>query len=119
MRYLFGDSTPFPLPFDFLRTLEAFMAAGTRVVQAEHRAQKLANDAFAARIERAQGIEKVVELHGTVLGALDESVTLKHPLTVEYAKKLTQRATGLLNEQRAGVDEANERDDVRVAAERE
>jgi len=119
MRYLFGDSTPFPLPFDFLRTLEAFMAAGTRVVQAEHRAQKVASGAFAARIERAQGLEKVVKLHGTILGALDESVTPNHPLAAEYAKKLTQRAAGLLNEQRAGIDEANERDDDRVVAERE
>lgn len=119
MRYLFGDSTPFPLPFDFLRTLEAFMAAGTRVVQAEHHAQKAANNAFSARIERAQGLEKVAHLHASALSALDESVRPKHALAAEYAKKLTQRATGLLNELRAGVDEANERDDTAATAERE
>jgi hypothetical protein len=119
MRYLFGDSTPFPLPFDFLQTLEAFMTAGTRIVQLEHHAQKLADEAFSARIERAQGLEKAQQLHGSVLTALDESLVPKHALAVEYAKKLTQRATGLLNEQRTAVEEANERDDARVVAERE
>jgi hypothetical protein len=119
MRYLFGDSTPFPLPFDFLRTLEAFMEAGTRVIQLDHRAQRLADEAFSARIERAQGLEKAVQLHSTVLAAIAESGAPTHALAAEYAKKLTQRATGLLNEQRNSVDEANERDDARVSAERD
>jgi hypothetical protein len=119
MRFLFGDSTPFPLPFDFLRTLEAFMTAGTRVVQLEHRAQKLADEAFSARLDRAQGLEKVDELHAKVLGSLDQAGAPRHPLAAEYAKKLTQRATGLLNEQRTSAEESNERDDIRVATERE
>src|SRR6185503_7300875 len=32
MRFLYGDSTPFPLGYNFLATLEAFMAASTRMV---------------------------------------------------------------------------------------
>ena len=35
MRYLYGDSAPFPHSFNFLSTLEAFMAAAARIVQLE------------------------------------------------------------------------------------
>ena len=41
MRFLFGDSTPFPLGYNFLATLEAFMASATRIVQLENESTAL------------------------------------------------------------------------------
>jgi hypothetical protein len=119
MTYLFGDSTPFPLPFDFLRTLEAFMIAGTRVVVLEHRAQTLADETLAARKERAQGLETLVELHQMVLLSLGESAVPQHPYTVDYAKRLTEQAVTLADEKRRSVKECDDEEEARVRRERE
>lgn len=119
MKYLFGDSTPFPLPFDFLRTLEAFMTAGTRVILAEYRAQKLVDDAFSARLERTQSLEALDQLHASVLRSLDASTVAKNPIVLDYAKKLSGRAASLLKEQQDRVDEANSRNAAQAQAERE
>jgi hypothetical protein len=119
MKYLFGDSTPFPLPFDFLRTLEAFMTAGTRVVLAEYRAQKLVDDAFSARLERTQHLEALDQLHASVLRTLDASTVAKNPIVLDYAKKLSGRAASLLKEQQDRVEEANSRNAAQAEAERE
>ena len=42
MRFLYGDSAPFPLGYNFLATLEAFMTAATRIVQLEADTRELA-----------------------------------------------------------------------------
>jgi hypothetical protein len=117
MRYLFGDSSPFPLPFDFLRTLEAFMAAGTRVVLLEHRVRKLSEETFAAQRERAKGVETLGRFHDTVLRSLGEGLVPQHPYAIEYAQRLAERAVSLVAEQRHGVQEADDRGEARMRSE--
>lgn len=119
MRYLFGDSTPFPLPFDFLRTLEAFMVAGTRVILLDHRAQALADEALAARKERAQGLETLAALHQSVHRSLRERSVPQHPYTIDYATRLTEQAVNLFHERRRIVKASDEEDDARARAERQ
>ncbi len=74
MKFLYGDSVPFPLGFDFLATLGAFMKAATRVVMLDQSARK---DASAAR-ERAEEREAEAEslrfMHEALVRALDEAL---------------------------------------------
>ena len=119
MRYLFGDSTPFPLPFDFLRTLEVFVTAGTRVVLLEHRARELAGETFAAHHDRGHGLDALAKFHDAVLRTLDGGMAPRHALVVEYAERLGGHATSLMHELRQRVREADDGDAVRIRSERD
>jgi hypothetical protein len=119
MRYLFGDSTPFPLPFDFLRTLEAFMIAGTRVVLLEHRAQAVADKTVTAKKEHAQRLEALSDLHKTVLQSLSAPSAQANPYTADYTKRLTEHATSLFQEQRRSVKELDDEQATQVRSERD
>lgn len=118
MGYLFGDSTPFPLPFDFLRTLEVFMTAGTRVVLLEHQARKLAEERILAHADRTKGLDALERFHELVLRGIDGAAMPKHPYAVEYARRLAETATSLLSEQRRDVQVAHEKDAAQTADER-
>ena len=117
MRYLFGDSTPFPLPFDFLRTLEAFMTAGTRVILLEHRGRKLSEETLAAQQERAKGLETLSLFHEAQMRSLGEPLVPKHPYAVEYALRLAERGQSLVAEQRRSVQESDDRGEARIRSE--
>jgi hypothetical protein len=119
MRYLFGDSTPFPLPFDFLRTLEAFMAAGTRVVLLENQAQQAAAEALDAQKERADGLATLSGFHDTVLQCLSGAGMPQHPFAFEYSQRVGEHAMGLVKDRRRRVQEADDADAAKVRAERE
>jgi hypothetical protein len=119
MRYLFGDSTPFPLPFDFLRTLEAFVSAGTRVVLLEHEARAVAADAFSAQRERAEGLEALGRFHAAVLQSFAGAALPQHPYAFEYTQRLAEHAALLVDERRRVVQEADGADAARVRSERE
>jgi hypothetical protein len=118
MRYLFGDSTPFPLPFDFLRTLEAFMTAGTHVVLLEHRARQLAEERLLAQGDRTKGLEALERFHDSVLWNVKGAVVPQHPYAADYARRLVESAISLVSEQRRDVQEAHDRDAARTADER-
>ena len=117
MRYLFGDSTPFPLPFDFLRTLDAFMSAATRVVLLEHQARKLSEETFTQQQARAKGLETLGRFHETVLRTFSEAVMPQHPYAVAYAQRMAERAVSLVTEQRRAVQEADDQGEARLRAE--
>ena len=57
MRFLYGDSAPFPLGYNFLATLEVFMTAATRVVQLESESRELARHAEDLAAGRIKGLE--------------------------------------------------------------
>ena len=117
MRYLFGDSTPFPLPFDFLRTLEAFMSAATRVVLLEHQARKLSEETFTKQQTRAKGLEVLSRFHDTVLRSFSEGAMPQHDFAIAYAQRMAERAVALVTEQRRAVQEADDQGEARLRAE--
>lgn len=118
MRYLFGDSTPFPLPFDFLRTLEVFMIEGSRVVLLEHRVESLAIDSRVAQNERAKGFEALAELHQKVSRSLNNALA-EHPYAAEYKRRMTDHASSLMQEKRREVKDASDAEEAQIRSERE
>ena len=132
MRYLFGDSTPFPLTFDFLATLDAFVECAGHVVRldAESRQQeKKAREDAALRVRSIDGIER---FHQTVLRAMREtSMRSLDREVIDYAASVTDYATRYVEDMKVtssgktdrevaqlNIDVQRRREESRVAIER-
>jgi hypothetical protein len=134
MVFLFGDSSPFPLDFNFLATLEKFMASATRVVMLEAENHSKSSDVVEHAAERAQAVEAVEQLHSKLMRALEGAMgnpdpgpsgtlTLElgdlHPACVAYAKKIRDLANRLVEEQRLTEKQLNEAEANSVKSTRE
>jgi hypothetical protein len=111
MRFLFGDSAPFPLGYNFLATLEAFMTAATRIVQLDHDSRAAARQNEAVAAGRAKGLEALEQFHAIVMRAVqDTAQKVQHAHAMEYAQKVGEFASHYVDSHRAGAVVANERE---------
>jgi hypothetical protein len=111
VRYLYGDSSPFPYGYDFLATLESFMTTASRVVQLATNARKVEAAADQALVERMKGLEEIEQFHLSTVEALQEAARdLMNPLVREYAGRVIESAVRVLAEHKARVQDANERE---------
>ncbi len=133
MRYLYGDSVAFPLQFNFLATLEVFMASTTRVVMLEAETQKQTVKANLASQARVQAIEAVEGLHEKAMRAIADALDASNagprgtmviedpalapsPLVVDYTQRLMAFAERFIEEQRATARQASEREIAELLA---
>ncbi len=106
MRYLYADSTPFPLAFDFLAGLERLLLHGGRIaaLQAEIEQLDTEREMDAAITARAlEGVDRWVEEAKTALQTADIASEDAGPL----AESLSERLQKLID-QLAGETEAAE-----------
>lgn len=111
MRYLFGDSTPFPLTFDFLSTLDAFVLCAGQVVRldAESRAEEKRVREEASM--RARSVDGVDRFHQTVLRAMREtSMRSVDREVIDYATTVTDYATRYVEDMRASSSAKTDRE---------
>lgn len=133
MRYLYGDSVDFPLQFNFLATLEVFMASATRVVMLEAETQKQASKAALASQGRVQSIEAVEKLHEMAMRSIGDALDASSagprgtmviedpehapsPMVIEYTKQLMAFAERFLEGQRALAKQATEQESAELLA---
>ncbi len=115
MRYLYGDSTPFPLGYNFLTTLEAFMAASTRIVQLDVEGSVLAKQRDEVAQNRVKGLEALEQFHNVVMRAVqDTAQKVQHQHALEYARVVAEYATHYIEEHRRNTLAANERESLQV-----
>ncbi|HVH40916.1 MAG TPA: hypothetical protein VM925_01195, partial [Labilithrix sp.] len=115
MRYLYGDSSPFPLGYDFLATLEAFMTASTRIVQLEVEAEVVAKQRDDIAQNRVKGLEALEQFHNVVMGAVqDTAQKVHHQHALQYARAVADYATQFIEEHRKGTLAANEREALQL-----
>jgi hypothetical protein len=111
MRYLFGDSSPFPLHYNFLATLESFIIAAAKAaeLEAQYRAAfAVASEAAQSRTKAVEGLER---FHQVVMHALrDSSSRSLEALTLEYARQLAEQAARIVDNARATADATNDRE---------
>ena len=111
MRYLYGDSAPFPLHYNFLSTLEIFVGAAARAVELDalsRAAQKTATEAATLRAHSVEGLER---FHAVVMRALrDTSSRSLEPLTISYAHQLSDNASRIVDEARRSASQSSERE---------
>lgn len=121
MRFLFGDSTPFPLGYNFLATLESFMATATRIVQLENETTTTRRSADETATNRVKGLEALEQFHNVVMRAVqDTAQKVHHAHALEYAQRVAEFASGYVEEHKRAALAANERESMalRIEADR-
>lgn len=115
MKFLYGDSAPFPLNVNFLSTLEAFMTSATRVVEMELRTQTALSDANEGVKGRSRISERLEHFHGNVLNAVSSAALdlapsdQALPEVREYTQRVAEFAVSILEEQKRAHIAQNER----------
>lgn len=118
MRFLYGDSTPFPLGFNFLATLEAFMAAATRLVQLEQESSALARQTDETALARQRGLEALEAFHNVVMKAVgDTAQKVQHAHALDYARRVGDYAAQYVDEHRRTVQAATDQEQAHVVSE--
>lgn len=111
MRYLYGDSQPFPLGYNFLGFLESFMAAATRIVELDGSIKKAVSDADEAARTRQHGIDSLEMFHTELMRALTEaSADTQHVLTLGYSRQIHEFAVRLMEETKRNALAQNDAD---------
>lgn len=114
MRFLYGDSSPFPLDYNFLATLEVFMTAATRIVQLELEAQELAQKRTVDADLRVRGLDALDQFHAIVMRAVqDTAQKVQHAEALEYARQVGAFASRYVEEHRRETLAANDQDALR------
>jgi hypothetical protein len=120
MRFLYGDSAPFPLGYNFLATLEVFMTAATRIVQLETDSRELTRQAEELAAGRVKGLEALDQFHTVVMRAVqDTAQKVQHAHALEYAHKVAQFASAYVDEHRRVTIGASERESMQCRTENE
>lgn len=120
MRYLYGDSAPFPLGYDFLATLDGFLAAATRIVRLEFATRDANLGVEEASRLRNVGQAEVDRFHDVVMMAIRAaSDEMRHPSAVEFSQQLAQYATRYADESRQRMAVLDGQDLARVRGESE
>jgi hypothetical protein len=120
MRFLFGDSAPFPLGYNFLATLEAFMAAATRIVQLDHDSKLQARQTEGIAVQRVKGLEALEQFHAIVMRAVqDTAQKVQHAHALEYSQKVGEYASHYIESHRSAAQAAADREAVALRAEDE
>lgn len=111
MRYLYGDSSPFPHGYDFLATLETFMTTATRVVQLSMNATRVEDAADQGLLSRMKELEQIEQFHTSTVEALGEAAKESSSALVrEYAGRVIESAIRTLAENKARTQAENERE---------
>jgi hypothetical protein len=115
MRYLYGDSTPFPLGYNFLATLESFMNASTRMVLLDVEGAILQKQRDEIAANRVKGLEALEQFHNVVMRAVqDTAQKVQHQHALEYARNVADFATRYIEEHRRNTLGANERELIQL-----
>jgi hypothetical protein len=115
MHYLYGDSTPFPLGYNFLMTLEAFMTASTRIVQLDLEGTTLAKQREDLAQNRVKGLEALEQFHNVVMRAVkDTAAKVHHQHALGYARAVADYATHYIEEHRRSTLTTNEHESIQL-----
>jgi hypothetical protein len=111
MRYLYGDSVPFPPQYDFLAALEVFCIQGARVVRLEAEARTFRKSAEEAAIARGTAVDELEAFHAEAIAALrDGAEGSTQPLIPEYVRQLSDLAQRIVLDRRVTSADASDRE---------
>jgi len=99
MRYLYGDSEPFPPMYDFIGALESFVTHGARVAKLDAEIRVLHDQAQKAREARQKSSDELDLFHRRMMGALDKTLPADgDPAPIEYCRRLKEVAVQVVAE---------------------
>jgi hypothetical protein len=118
MRYLYGDSVPFPPQYDFLAALEAFCTQAARVVRLDAEARALKKSAEEAAVTRARAVDELETFHQEALGALrDAAKDSAQPLVHDYVRQVTDLAARIAEDARRIALQTSDRESAQTRGE--
>lgn len=99
MRYLYGDSAPFPLQYNFLATLETFIASAARAAQLDAESRAIQDTTADAAVTRAKSIVALEAFHHAAVKTLQGNLSsAADPQIIEYARQVIDHATRIVDE---------------------
>jgi hypothetical protein len=111
MRYLYGDSVPFPPQYDFLAGLDSFIANAARAVKLDAEARTMHGQAREAMVARAKALEGLETFHKAVMRTIQETATRNgQPAIMDYARRISEHATMIVEEARRMHASSSERE---------
>jgi hypothetical protein len=118
MRYLYGDSVPFPPQYDFLAALEAFCTQAARVVRLDAESRALRKSAEEAAVTRARAVDELEGFHREAIGALrDAAKDSAQPLVHDYVRQVADLATRIAEDARRGALQTSDRETAQTRGE--
>ncbi len=120
MRYLYGDSVPFQLQYNFLTTLETFVTCAVQAVQSQFEIQQVLATTAEAAAARSKSLEELEAFHRSVMAAVRSSASrVTHPVAADYTRQVQEYATRLVDEQRRNHIQTTEREQINAQGENE
>jgi hypothetical protein len=120
MRYLYGDSAPFPLQYNFLSALQTVIANAARAVQLDAEVRSLKATQATVEASRARALDELGAFHKGAMKALEGAVAPDAMApTLAYVKQITERATQIVEETRTSLTAATEQERAHARGEME
>ena len=111
MRYLYGDSVPFPPQYDFLAALEVFCAQAARVVRLDAETRALRKAAEEGAVTRNRSVEELDAFHREAVAALKDGARDSTCVPVrDYVQQLAELAQRIVDEARRVALQTSDRD---------
>jgi hypothetical protein len=119
MRFLYGDSIPFPPQYDFLGALKVFIDQATTAARLDGEGRHAMEIAEAEAQNRQRSIEALEGAHFASMHALTTATTGGQPLILDYAQKVNEFATNFVGhiKQDAIMSAQQARDSARTKTE--
>ncbi len=114
MRYLYGDSVPFPPQYDMLAALRVFVEQAAIAARADAEGRVASEAAQSEEVTRMRATESLESAHAAVTYAITAATTGGHPLIADYARRVTEFAAAIVGA--AHQDAANEAHRARETA---
>jgi hypothetical protein len=111
MRYLYGDSAAFPLQYNFLATLEVFVAQAARAAGLDAEVRAVQEATAEAGVARAKSVNALEIFHNAIVHAVRGSSTnLTDPQVLDYARQVVEDASRIVDEVKRGSVAVSERE---------
>ncbi len=101
MRFLYGDSVPFPSQYDFLAALKVFVDQSTIASRLDGEGRATLEVAEVEAANRARAIEALEASHLAAMHAIGTATTGGQPIVVDYAQKVQDFASAIVAQTKA------------------
>jgi len=110
MRYLYGDSVPSPIQYNFLTAFETFIEAAAQAVRLDQDIARAQAKLDAAANAREHALEIVEAFHRKAMESLDSLLGQQQdPNTSVYVRQLREHGEGIVSEARSNCQVAKDK----------
>ncbi len=111
MRYLYGDSAPFPLQYNFLATLEVFVAQAARAAAMDAEVRAVQEATAEAGVARGKSLTSLEMFHNAIVHAVrGSSANLTDLQVLDYARQVIEDASRIVDEAKRNAMAVTERE---------